>query len=210
MYVYRQAITLCIIDAVNNQGMSSNTCIFVFADNGTPPEIVSKYNGRNITGGKGSTNEFGLHVPLLVIGPSIKPNSVCRDIVDFTDFMPTIASLSNVPHDDWKNYGIMDGESFDKVLSGNGGHERTSSYGYYFLNPRNAAQKRIYVQDTAYKLYDITNNNNFYNLQKDSLEQYPIPDTQLTAKEKSIKKSSRIFWRACTIKVPVLPAAHVI
>jgi hypothetical protein len=53
----------------------------------------------------------------------------------------------------------------------------------------NAAQKRIYVQDTAYKLYDITNNNNFYNLQKDSLEQFPIPDAQLTPAEKKIKKN---------------------
>jgi arylsulfatase A-like enzyme len=112
MFSYMNSKISTIIDAVNNQGMSSNTYIFVFADNGTPPEIVSRYNGRNITGAKGSTNEFGLHVPLLVIGPSIKPNSVCRDIVDFTDFMPAIASLSNVPHDDWKNYGIMDGESF--------------------------------------------------------------------------------------------------
>jgi hypothetical protein len=49
------------------------------------------------------------------------------------------------------------------------------------------------VQDTAYKLYDITNNNNFYNLQKDSLEQYPIPDTQLTARKEYKKKVPEYF-----------------
>lgn len=48
-------------------------------------------------------------------------------------------------------------------------------------------QKRVYVQDTSYKLYDATNKNDFYNLQKDSLEQFPIPDSKLTAKEKQIK-----------------------
>jgi arylsulfatase A len=189
MVSYMDSKISTIINAVNSQGLSDNTYILIFGDNGTAPEIVSKYNGRNIKGGKGVTNEFGLHVPLLVIGPSIQPNSVCRDIVDFTDFMPTIASLANVPQIDWPNYGIMDGKTFHKKLLGTGNVLRKSSYGYYFPNSRIPSQKRIYVQDTVYKLYDISNNNNFYNLQTDSLEQFPIPDAQLSLTEKQIKKS---------------------
>lgn len=48
--------------------------------------------------------------------------------------------------------------------------------------------KRIYVQDTMYKLYDATNHNYFFNLQKDSLEQYPIPNSALTPAEKKKKE----------------------
>jgi len=177
-----------IVNAVNGLSLQSNTYIFVFADNGTPPDIVSKYNGRAIRGGKTFTNEFGVHVPLIVIGPSIQPNSVCRNIVDFTDFMPTIASLAKVPKEDWPNYGIMDGQTFHTQLLGTGTTTRTSSYTYYFPNSRLPLLNRIYVQDTTYKLYDITNNNNFYNLQIDSLEQFPIPDTLLTARERAIKR----------------------
>lgn len=189
MVSYMDSKIATIINAVNSQGLQQNTYIFVFADNGTAPEIVSRFNNRSIRGGKSTTNEFGVHVPLVVIGPSILPNSVCRNIVDFSDFMPTIASLAKVPQLDWPNYGIMDGLTFHKQLLGTGTTKRTSSYTYYFPNTKAPLQKRIYVQDTTYKLYDITNNNNFYNLQKDSLEQFPIPDAQLTPAEKKVKRS---------------------
>ena len=178
-----------IVTTVNKQGLRNNTYIFVLADNGTTNTIQSKYMGRIITGGKKSTNEFGNHVPLIVIGPSIKANSFCRDIVDFTDFMPTIATLAKVPKTDWSKYGIMDGYSFSNQLLGLSATPRTSSYDYYFPFSTAPSEKRVYVQDTTYKLYDITNNNNFYNMQTDSLEQHPIPDNQLTPAEKKTKKN---------------------
>ena len=189
MVSYMDSKIYDVINTISKQGLQNNTYIFIFADNGTPPEILSRYMGRTIRGGKGTTNEFGNHVPLIVIGPSVKANSVCRDIVDFTDFMPTIASLAKVPKTDWASYGIMDGQTFHKQLLGLTATPRTSSYGYFFANPKVPRDKRVYVQDTTYKLYDITNNNNFYNMQIDSLEQHPIPENQLTPAEKKIKKS---------------------
>lgn len=189
MVAYMDSKIATLVNVINSQGLAQKTYIFVMGDNGTPSDIQSNYKGRKIRGGKGSTNEFGLHVPFLALGPSIQPNSVSRGIVDFSDFMPTIANLAKVPPTIMANFGIMDGNSFHKQLLGEGSIERTSSYCYYFPNRRASLQKRIYVQDTTYKLYDETNNNNFYNLQLDSLEQYPIPDVQLTPAQRKIKEN---------------------
>ena len=134
------------------------------ADNGTESTITSKYKGRQIQGGKRFTNEFGLHVPFIALGPLVLPGSINKNIVDFTDFMPTIATIANIPKTKWSNYGIMDGQSFFSQLSNPGVTGRNWSYGNYFPYSKLLWQKKIYVQDTAYKLYDSTNNNNFYNL----------------------------------------------
>lgn len=189
MVSYMDSKIYDILSTVSKQGLRENTYIFVFADNGTPREIVSQFRGRSIRGGKFTTNEFGNHVPLIVIGPTVKPNSVCRDIIDFTDFMPTVATLAKIPKQALARYGIMDGQSFANQLNGATATPRTSSYDYYFPYSNAPLDKRVYVQDTTYKLYDITYNNSFYNMQTDSLEQFPIPDNQLTPNEKNIKKN---------------------
>ena len=156
-------------------------------DNGTEKSITSKYKGRAITGGKMTTNEFGLHVPLIITGPGISVNRINKNIVDLTDFMPTIADLAGISQLELLKYGVMDGSSFYSQLQTPNSVGRSWSYGYYYPLSNNLLSKRIYVQDTMYKLYDNTNHNYFYNLQKDSLEKYPIPDDKLTDAEKQKK-----------------------
>jgi arylsulfatase A len=187
MVSYMDSKINTIIQKVTDAGLLNKTYIFILADNGTPKAITSWYNNRLITGGKNSTNDFGLHVPLIVLGPAVKTGSTNKNIVDFTDLMPTIANIAQIPKANLGKYGIMDGKSFFDQLADPTKIGRTYSYGYFFPFPSYKAQQRVYVQDTAYKLYDATNSNNFYNIQKDSLEQFPIPDIKLTAKEKQTK-----------------------
>lgn len=189
MVSYMDSKINTIIQKVVEAGLANKTYIFILADNGTQFTITSKYKGREIKGGKSYTNEFGLHVPFIALGPLVQPGSINKNIVDFTDFMPTIATIANIPKNKWSNYGIMDGQSFFNQLSNPGITGRSWSYGNYFPYPKLLWQKRVYVQDTAYKLYDSTNNNHFYNLQTDSLEQHPIPNSQLTESERAIKKN---------------------
>ena len=169
------------------KGLLSKTVFIIVGDNGTDHGIVSKFKGRTVTGGKSTTTEFGLHVPLIAVGPGIAVHSVNKNIVDFTDFMPTIAQLAGIYQTQLSSYGVMDGNSFYDQLNGSGTRTRTWSYGYYYPILNTPSQKRIYVQDTMYKLYDATNHNYFFNLQKDSLEQRPIPDSALTPAEKNEK-----------------------
>lgn len=176
-----------IMQKLADNNLLNDTYVFIVGDNGTPPAIVSKYKGRNITGGKGSTNEFGLHVPLIVLGPGIQPGSINRNIVDFSDFLPTIANITGTSVG--PEYGTIDGKSFYNQFTNPSVQGRAWSYGYYLPYPRNTKQKRVYVHDTAYKLYDASNLNRFYNLQKDSLEQSPIILAKQTAQEKIIKNN---------------------
>jgi len=93
-----------------------------------------------------------------------------KNIIDLTDFMPTIAQFAGVSQLELSKYGIMDGQSFYNQSAGANTESRSWSYGYYFPFPTAPTEKRIYVQYTMYKLYDETNHNYFFNLQKDSLE----------------------------------------
>jgi arylsulfatase A len=188
MVNYMDSKIRALINKVKGEGLLSKTVFLIIGDNGSDHGIISKFKGRTVTGGKSTTTEFGLHVPLIVVGPGVLVNSVNKNIVDFTDFMPTIARFANLlPINLGNKYGVMDGQSFYDQLYGPGAVARTWSYGYYYPNFNTPSQKRVYVQDTMYKLYDATNHNYFFNLQKDSLELYPIPDSALTPAEKKKK-----------------------
>ncbi len=187
MVSYMDSKITKLIDATRKPGVQDRTYFFILADNGTPKPIISEYKNREVRGGKDSTNEFGLHVPLIVYGPKITGGTTNNNIVDFTDFLPTIASMASVPESDLLQCGTLDGVPFNNQLFNLSGTSRDWSYGYF--NPYiNRPFKRIYVQDTTYKLYDNTYNNYFFNLQKDSLETSPIPDSQLTPAEVTIKQ----------------------
>jgi len=187
MVSYMDSKIRTIMNKVRSAGLL-NTYVFIMGDNGTPGAITSIYKGRKINGGKQTTTEFGLHVPLIVTGPSVPGETINGNIIDFTDFMPTFAKIAGIPATELATYGIMDGRSFYRQLSDPNSQGRPWSYGYYFPYPNHPDNKRVYVQDTIYKLYDVTNNNYFFNLQLDSLEKYPIPNDQLTPDEVSIKE----------------------
>jgi arylsulfatase A-like enzyme len=135
-----------------------------------------------------TTTEFGLHVPLIVIGPAIAVGGISTNIVDLTDFMPTFARIAGIGKLNLQAYGIMDGRSFYNQFSDPNNAGRCGHMVNYLPYPHNPADKRVYVQDTVYKLYDSTNNNYFFNLQKGFTRKVPNPDDQLTANELLIKQ----------------------
>ena len=188
MVSYMDSKISTIMQTLANNGILNNTYIFIMGDNGTTNTITSKYNGRNVTGGKGTTTEFGLHVPLVLLGPGIQPGSVNRNIVDFSDFLPTIANIAGISQIA-SNYGAIDGKSFYNQFLNPAATGRAWSFGYYFPYPKQPKQKRIYVQDTTYKLYDVTNANRFYNVYSDSLEKKPIGVSNLTSVQKTIQNN---------------------
>jgi len=178
-----------IVNKVKALGIENKTMIFIISDNGSPYNITSKYKGRVVKGSKGETNEFGMHVPMIAAGPGVLPGSKNKNIIDFTDFFPTFAHIGKVSDINLKKYGIIDGKPFDAQFADPNTTGRSWSYGYFFpLPPFGIASKRVYVQDINYKLYDKTNNNNFYNIRKDSLEIYPLPDSALTVEQKITKQ----------------------
>ena len=99
-----------IITEIKSDGLESNTVFLFSGDNGTSSGITSLQNGHYIQGGKGLTIEAGTHVPLIVYWPGKVKPSVNNNLIDFTDFLPTLAGIAGVSEP--ANYGTLDGLSF--------------------------------------------------------------------------------------------------
>lgn len=169
-------------NSLRSLGLENNTVFVFVGDNGTSKGIRSNFKGQVIEGDKGNTTTYGTHVPLMIAWPGhITPGSVTNQLVDFTDFMPTLSDITGIPVP--ASFGIVDGKSFYPVLNG----AVTSSRDYIFnhfqplISPTNKTPIR-YVQDSIYKLYD---NGNFYNMALDIMEINPIPIGNLTTAEKA-------------------------
>ena len=88
-----------IVKKLDEFGLRENTLILFTADNGTPRGITTKMkDGRIIKGGKGLTSNAGTHVALIANWKGTTPaGKVCSDLVDFSDFLPTLADAAGAP-----------------------------------------------------------------------------------------------------------------
>lgn len=99
-------------------GLAADTLFLFTSDNGTDnvreaAGLHSQWRGRNVRGGKYHADELGTAVPLLAAWPGIvKPGSIARTPVDFTDFLPTLLELAG------KSPAPGDGISFLPWLRG--------------------------------------------------------------------------------------------
>lgn len=115
-----------IVDALDQLGLGKQTLILFTCDNGTPGGIKSRLGDRVIKGGKGQVNDAGTRVPLVARWTgTIQPGVVSKDLIDFSDFLPTLAELSGtkVPTD-----RVIDGRSFAPQLRGQVGKPRDWVY----------------------------------------------------------------------------------
>ncbi len=79
-------------------------------------------DGKSIAGGKGTMTDRGTHVPLLVRWPGkIRAGGTCDDLVDLTDFLPTLCELTGAELPQQSIHG----RSFAPQLLGKPGHPRT-------------------------------------------------------------------------------------
>ena len=175
-----------ILNKINSLRLANNTIVIFAGDNGTPKDIYSKYKNTIIQGGKGISKEYGIHVPLFCTWPGvIQPGKVNSNLIDFTDFLPTLADIANIPVP--LHYGILDGLSFYPQLTGTAGTVRSSVFCQF--KPATCLQTNKfarYAQDSIYKLYD---DGSFYKFKTDADELNPLADSALTKKQKHIKQN---------------------
>lgn len=74
-----------IMDILENSGELDNTVIIVTADNGMPFPYA-----------KANLQESGIHVPLVICGPSIPGNRKVDDLVSFLDLAPTVLGMAGM------------------------------------------------------------------------------------------------------------------
>lgn len=88
-----------LMRALEEQGIADDTILIFLADNGTDRDLKNRWgDDKLIKGGKGTMTDRGTHVPLIVRWPGrIKPGTSCGDLIDFSDFLPTLCELTGAP-----------------------------------------------------------------------------------------------------------------
>jgi arylsulfatase A len=178
-----------VLKAVKTLGIQNNTVVMFTCDNGTSSFIYEYEDGSIMKGGKGKTTEYGTHVPLIAYGPQyINPGTVNNDLIDFTDFFPTIASLAKINIS--PSYKPIDGVDFSPVFKSVNVNARTFIFNHYDEKPNITTIPKRWAQTATYKLYDTlgTGEEKFYNIVKDPTERSPLADSSLTPKEIKIKQ----------------------
>ncbi|MCY4534348.1 MAG: sulfatase-like hydrolase/transferase, partial [Bryobacterales bacterium] len=179
MVAYTDFIVGRLQDRLEALGLLRDT-IFVFtSDNGTHHTLASRLGGASILGDKGAPTDAGTHVPLVVNAPGlIKGGRVLDDLIDFADFLPTLAEAAGLALPDKTE---SDGVSFWPRLLGQPGQPRDWLYTYYF--PRPFAEEFAtpytnpevaYVRDKRYKLY---RSGQLFDLRTDPDEMAPVPES---------------------------------
>jgi arylsulfatase A len=186
MVAYMDKLVGRLVTQLETLGLRDNTLILFVGDNGTGRGTVSRFRGRDYVGAKGSTNEAGMHVPLIASWPGgIAAGRVVDDLVDTTDFLPTICAAAGVPVPAQPE---LDGRSFWPQLRGEPGNPRRWLYSWY--SPRQNADltAREFAYTAKHKLYRT---GEFYDLTSDPLEKSPLAAGALTPEQDSAARELR-------------------
>jgi len=162
-----------LIRKLDDLGLREDTIVLFTGDNGTGRGVPSQTTTGEIIGGKGSTTLAGMRVPLIANCPGTIPGGrVSKDLIDFTDFFPTLIDLTGAKGPE----GVeLDGRSFAPQLRGEAGNPRETIYCWYSRNGGPVGAE--FTQDHRYKLYV---DGRMFDLQEDPLEQTPLKKEAIT------------------------------
>lgn len=181
-----------IIDKVEDLGLTENTLILFVGDNGTDRDVVTPFKGQDLRGNKGYTNDLGTHVPMLAYWPgTIKAGTRNANLIDLTDFLPSLLDLSGKDLNELSGSAPMDGISFYPQLKDPdySGEVREWVFCHYAPNWGNFTP-RTFVYDTHWKYYA---DGEIFDLRKDPLENRPLEFKNLDiAGRRAIRKFRKV------------------
>jgi len=174
MVAYMDKIIGKLLAQLDELDLRERTLVLFVGDNGTDKPIVSTMNGRKVVGGKGSMTDAGTRAPLITNWPGVVPKGkVCKDLVDFSDFTPTICQAAGVAVPPELK---IDGRSVLPQLRGEKGNPREWIYCWYSRG--GGPNGKEWARNQRYKLY---RKGGFYDVSKDVLEKNPLGAGELTA-----------------------------
>lgn len=173
MVAYMDKLIGKLVARLDETGLRKDTLIVFLGDNGTGNGTPMKFRGEVVLGAKGQTIAHGTHVPLIVNWPgAAKSGHTCDNIIDVTDFLPTICAAARVSIPESLK---LDGRSFLPQIRGEQGVERPWRYTWY--NPSGGAKaKAEFSHDHRFKLYS---DGRFFDVKADPLEQTPLKEDSL-------------------------------
>ena len=180
-----------ILEAIDQLGLSKDTMVVFFSDNGGVARCFYDDRGEQITemsplrGEKGGVYEGGIRVPMIVRWPGhVEPGTVCETPVISTDFLPTFAEAAGVSLPDGQ---IVDGVSLVPLLHGEE-LRRDGPLCVYFPDYHHDFPGSV-IRDGDLKLIESADDGRFqlYDLSADLGEQfdlsYPRRDEALKLRE---------------------------
>ncbi len=181
MVAYTDKLIGKLVAKLDELKLRENTLLLIMGDNGTGRGTPSRFKGRDVVGGKGTGTMWGTHVPGIGNWPgNFARGKVCTDMIDATDFLPTICEAAGVKVPAELK---IDGRSFLPQLRGEKGSPRDGLYVWY--NPGGGPTAKFeFAHDQNFKLYA---DGKFYNVGKDDLEKSPLDDAALDDTAKAAK-----------------------
>ena len=178
-----------IVGALEALQLREDTLLLFVGDNGTPQRMIlradgdrlirvpvaSVRDGQTIPGGKKTLKDGGTSVPLIANWPGvIDHQQVTPDLVDMSDFLPTILELAEA---DAPANVTLDGHSFAGRLRDNGSTTRKVAFaqrGELVLEPADQPSGRVkdgcWVRTATWKLYQ---DGRLFDMHRDPLESSP-------------------------------------
>lgn len=173
---------------LQENGLKGKTLVIFTTDNATNTKIKSIYRGVPRKGKKNKTSLWGIRIPFLAFWPAKIPvGQVSNTLIDFTDFLPTLAKVAKIQTP--MEYGILDGVSFFDDMRNIPGTDRSWSYCYWDNDPNDNKPAVKYVLDTMYKLYDTPLYDSFYNVKIDVDEISKLNMDSLSINEQAIRNT---------------------
>jgi len=182
MVAYTDKLTGKLIAKLDQLGIRENTLLIILGDNGTQRGTVTYMGARKFIGGKGLPTDAGMHVPLVVSWPAkAAVGKVSRDLVDSTDFLPTVCEAAGVPVPAELK---IDGRSFLPQVRGEKGSPRDWYYSWYGAQK----EKGITAEFAATRDFKLSRDGEFFDLRKDIEEKNPLPVKSLTGEATAAAK----------------------
>lgn len=181
MVAYADKMIGKVVARLEELKLRENTLIFILGDNGTGSGTRSRFQGREVVGGKGSSRIWGTHVPGIASWPGrIATGKVLGDMIEAADVLPTVCEAAGVPLPSGLS---TDGRSFLPQLRGEKGNPKEALYVWY--NPSGGARAlHEFAHDQRHKLYA---DGRFFDVVADDLEKTPLQEAGLSAEAKAAK-----------------------
>ncbi len=151
--------------------LTEDTLVLFYADNGTHSTITSMLNGNPVQGGKGLTTDAGTRVPLIASWSGTAKPQVLDDLIDSTDFLPTLAAAAGAST---SGFSPIDGVDFLNRIRGGAGKPRQWQYCDFTAKPgwdKERFTRIRYARTQRFKLYE---DGRLYDVPADPLEKQPL------------------------------------
>ena len=180
MVAYMDKLVGRLVDGLNELGLRKDTLVLFYSDNGTHLKVSSVLNGKQVQGGKATPRQTGIRVPLIASWPGkIQAGRTSSDLVDASDFFPTLADLAQVKIPDERH---IDGISFAPTLFDKPGKKREWCFFWYDPRPgwdKNRFSRHVFALDHNYKLFS---DGRFFDIRGTEMRESELDVTRLGKK----------------------------